>query len=447
MAEWFDLGDWNLGGYTGGDSFSLGGETGGGGFDWGNLGAFDWGDFGGGFDLGLPADWASFDLGQWEAPSFDIGQWGAPGAGEWVPSGWEMTPATYNVMPEVWGATPTGAPAAIEWGTEPFTGGYTSPEIEWGTAPEAGYGMEPLVGPTGPYPIEERPPGPGERPPGPGEPARPEAPGKSTLEKILGYGPAAGMLMGGAEKLANYFQKRDYNKMLEDYYKRQAGRQEAYDKEMMDYLARRKEWEAGLAEMFGEAAGGMSEYMAAMQEQIAAFQDDIRDAMDRAKEVMAKAMGAATPLIAQTQEMLGPAIAALARGETPASLAPVLADTKARGYAAAMQPLLNAGMDPDAARAAVLPQIEAASRTMLLDFATKMAGQGIDVGKLGATYLGTAAQAAGTTGQLAGAGAQTAAAAFDPIAKEFQMLGQMLSGLYSQGIPSVSAAPPTAPTA
>jgi hypothetical protein len=223
------------------------------------------------------------------------------------------------------------------------------------------------------------------------------------------FGLGAGL--GISSQMAN----AKYQRQMQDYYKKQSESQAAYNKSVQDYLKQKAEWESGLMGQFGEVFGSF-------QEQMGAFQGTMQD-------IVNQEMQAASPLLQQSQQLIEPAVASLAKGEIPPLFEPILNQAKQRAYAAAKQQYESAGMDGNAAVAANSAQIDQQVSAMLIQQATAMLSGGVQLGQQG-------------QGFLAGAG-QTAAAGMTPIEAEFQAMMQSLSGLLG-GFPSLAGgvAPP-----
>src|SRR5262252_5344221 len=197
--------------------------------------------------------------------------------------------------------------------------------------------------------------------PGVGGPGGPES-GGWNWDKILDRAGKVGALgktgFDVAQGIERMRQMADYNRQVQDYYKAQK-----------DYIAKKQQWESDFMNQFQDAK---SNFEGANAE----FQGQIGEAQGQAQEVLNQFLGAAKPLLAQSQELLVPAVAALTKGETPAILQPIMNEAKQRAMAASMQSMIAAGMSPDEARAAAAPMVDQMAHQMLLAQVKEMVGQG-----------------------------------------------------------------------
>lgn len=206
-----------------------------------------------------------------------------------------------------------------------------------------------------------------------------------------------------------------YQRQLQDYYKQRSAQEAAYNAAILDYQKQRQAWEQEMFGQFGEVFGTLGE-------QIGQFQDTIGG-------ILQQQINAATPLLAQSQELLQPAVAALARGEVPALFQPILDQAKQRARAAAAQQYESAGIDSGTALASIEPQIDQQAQQMLLAAATQMLTGGLNLSQTG---TGTLTQAAGT-----------AQAGMSPILAEFQAMMSALNNLFGgMGSLAGGTAPP-----
>lgn len=202
-------------------------------------------------------------------------------------------------------------------------------------------------------------------------------------------------------------QMREYN----DAYAKWVEAQNAYTKQ-------KQAWEADFMNQF---KGAQEEFAGANEE----FQGQLGAATEQANMVLEEYMKAAKPLLAESQELLVPAVAALARGEVPEQWQPLLNDAKQKATAAAVQSMVSAGMSPDEARASVTPVVDQQAHQMLLALASSMSTQGLAVGQQGMAGLQGAGALTGILGQLAAAGMGPATQEFAAMAG---VLGKILGG-------------------
>jgi hypothetical protein len=229
--------------------------------------------------------------------------------------------------------------------------------------------------------------------------------------------PDLSTLAKGGEVLKNFadpafgvmrvMQNNDYNKQLQDWYKAQK-----------DYLAKKQQWES---DFMGQFQQSKEEFGAANEE----FQGQLGEASGQAQEVLNQYLAAAKPLLAQSQDLIVPAIAALTKGEVPEALQPVLNEAKQRATAQAMQSMISAGMSPEDARASVQPMVDQLAHKMLLDTAVQMSGQGLALGGQGMQGLQGAGMMTDIMGRLAAMG-------MNPMSQEFMammnVMGHILGG-------------------
>jgi hypothetical protein len=221
-----------------------------------------------------------------------------------------------------------------------------------------------------------------------------------------------------------------YQKQLQDYYKSQQAAQAAYNKSVQDYLTQRAAWESQMTGMFGDVASQFQDQMTTFQDTIGGFSKTIQGVVDQE-------LSAAKPLLSQSQELLKPAVAALAKGEVPPLFAPVLEQAKQRARAAAMQQYANAGIDASSAAASIEPQIDEQVTQMLIQQATAMLSGGLQTSNQGLGFLSGATQGAS-------AGIQGAVAGLSPIEAEFRAMMSSLSGLLG-GFPGLAGGTPPPP--
>lgn len=216
-------------------------------------------------------------------------------------------------------------------------------------------------------------------------------------------------------------QMADYNKAVQDYYKKQS-----------DYIKQKQQWESDFVNQF---KGAQEEFAGANEEfqgQIGAAQEQLGAAQGKAEEVMGQFLNASKPLLAQSQELLVPGVAALAKGNVPEQWEPILNEARLRGTTAMVQSMVSAGMSPEEARAAAQPVAEQQAQTMLLQLATNMIQQGGQLSQYGMAGLSGAGQMTDVMGKMAGIQGQLAAAGMGPETQEFaamaQIIGRILGG-------------------
>lgn len=219
----------------------------------------------------------------------------------------------------------------------------------------------------------------------------------------------------------------DYNKAVQDYYKQQG----EYTKQQQEYLKQKQAWEAGFVEQFG---GAQEEFGAATAE----YQGQLSAASEKANDVMGQYLAAAKPLLAQSQELLVPGVAALAKGQVPEQWEPILNEARLRGTTAMVQSMVSAGMSPDAARAAAQPVAEQQAQTLLLQLATNMITQGGQLSQVGMTGLGGAGALTEVMGKLAAMG-------MDAETREFQIMAGVLGQILGQPVQGTTMQPPMPP--
>jgi len=214
-------------------------------------------------------------------------------------------------------------------------------------------------------------------------------------------------------------QMRDYN----DQYAKWVAAQN-------DYIKQKQQWESDFMNQF---QGAQEEFAGANEE----FQGQLGAATEQANMVLGEFMKAAKPLLAQSQELLVPAVAALARGEVPEQWQPLLNDAKQKATAAAVQSMVSAGMSPDEARASVQPVVDQQAHQMLLALASSMSQQGLATGQQGLAGLQGAGQLTGILGQLAAAG-------MGPATQEFAAMANVLGHILGGGTTMVPPGKPSA---
>lgn len=219
----------------------------------------------------------------------------------------------------------------------------------------------------------------------------------------------------------------DYNKAVQDYYKQQG----EYTKQQQDYLKQKQLWEQGFMEQFG---GAQEEFAGANAE----FQGQISAASEKANAVMSQYLDAAKPLLAQSQELLVPGVAALAKGQVPEQWEPLLNEARQRGTTAMVQSMVSAGMSPDEARAAAQPVAEQQAQTLLLQLATNMVAQGGQLSQYGMAGLSGAGNLTQIMGQLAAMG-------MDAETKEFQIMAGVLGSILGSSVPGTTMPAPMPP--
>lgn len=228
-------------------------------------------------------------------------------------------------------------------------------------------------------------------------------------------------------------QARDYQKTLDAYYKNRAQIESDYNKQVQDYLERRKAWESEVAGTFEGAAGQFGERMGQFQEQMTT-------ALGNAQKVIDQQIAEAQPLFAQSRSLLEPAVAALAKGEVPPMLRPIFEQMKARARAVGMQSLASAGIEEGTAHASLEQQIELQAFQALYQAAATMVAQGQGLATQGFGALDSAGKTVGTEATVAGS-------MFDPVMREFQLMMQAITSLFG-GFPSpIGGQAPPAPVA
>jgi hypothetical protein len=225
-------------------------------------------------------------------------------------------------------------------------------------------------------------------------------------------------LLGGALGVKSQIDNARYQKQLQDYYKQQSAQSAAYNAAMMDYLKQKQAYEGQMMGLFQEGFGQ--------------FQGALGDYQSQIQGIVDQEMQAAKPLLAQSQELIQPAVASLAKGEVPAVFEPVLEQVKQRLRAARTQEFAAAGRSPEEAQA-TYGDIDQQAQAMVIQQATAMLSGGQALGTQGLQFLGGA-----TTGAQAG---------FSPYATELALLTQSLNGLLG-GMPGLAPSPaPPAPVA
>jgi hypothetical protein len=251
----------------------------------------------------------------------------------------------------------------------------------------------------------------------------------NSLGKFAPIGALGKAGFGAWQAIDRSNQMADYNKAVKDYYRTQGD----YVKQQQDYLKAKQQWEQGFMDQFG---GAQEEFAGANEE----FQGRIADASSKASDVMGQYLAAAKPLLAESQELLRPGVAALARGETPAQWEPILNEARLRGTTAMVQSMVSAGMSPDEARSAAQPVAEQQAHSMLLQLATQMITQGGQLSQVGMTGLGGAGALTEVMGKLAGMG-------MDAETREFQIMASVLGSILGSSVPGTTMPAPPEPKA
>ena len=243
----------------------------------------------------------------------------------------------------------------------------------------------------------------------------------NTQSWLKGAGELGKFGFGAWQAIDRSQQMADYNKAVQDYYKKQG-----------DYIKQKQQWESDFVNQF---KGAQEEFAGANEEfqgQIGAAQEQLGAAQGAAQDVMGKFLEASKPLLAQSQELLIPGVAALAKGNVPEQWEPILNEARLRGTTAMVQSMVSAGMSPEEARAAAQPVAEQQAQTMLLQLATNMIQQGGQLSQYGMAGLTGAGQMTDVMGKMAGIQGQLAAAGMQPESQEFQamaaVLGRILGG-------------------
>lgn len=243
----------------------------------------------------------------------------------------------------------------------------------------------------------------------------------NTQNWLKGAGELGKFGFGAWQAIDRSQQMADYNKAVQDYYKKQS-----------DYIKQKQAWEADFVNQF---KGAQEEFAGANEEfqgQIGAAQEQLGVAQSKAQDVMGQYLNAAKPLLAQSQELLVPGVAALAKGNVPEQWEPILNEARLRGTTAMVQSMVSAGMSPEEARAAAQPVAEQQAQTMLLQLATNMIQQGGQLSQYGMAGLQGAGAMTDAMGRMAGIQGQLAAAGMQPESQEFaamaSVLGHILGG-------------------
>jgi hypothetical protein len=246
--------------------------------------------------------------------------------------------------------------------------------------------------------------------------------GGSTWDNILNTAGKGGLLFKNIAEpalgITKAVQMADYDKNYAKWVKAQN-----------DYIKKKQEYDA---KFMGEFDQAQEQFHAANEE----FQGQIEAASGQANEVLQQYLNAAKPLLAQSQEMLVPGVAALARGEVPEQWQPILEQAKQRAMASAVQSMVSAGMSPDEARASIAPKLDQDAHVMLLQLASSLVTQGLATGAQGGQFL----QGAGQMSQILG---QLAAAGMSPYSQEFQTLANIIGHIMGP----TSLVPPGKPVA
>lgn len=219
--------------------------------------------------------------------------------------------------------------------------------------------------------------------------------------------------------IKSQFDNAAYMRDMRSYTRAKQQQEKEYNDAVLAYQKQRAGWEQQMVDQFGEVFGQFGEQMGAFQETIGG--------------ILKQQIDAATPLLAQSKELLEPAVAALARGEVPELFRPILDQAKARARAAALQGFESAGIDSGTAMASMEPMIDQQAQQMLLAAATSMLTGGQQLATTGGGFLSNAVG--------------TAQAGMSPIMAEFQLMMQSLNGLFG-GMPGLTAGtPPPVPVA
>lgn len=243
-----------------------------------------------------------------------------------------------------------------------------------------------------------------------------------TLSNLAGKaGPIwdLGQSIGGtAMQFVNMQNQAKYQQQLADYWKNRQAIETAYNAQLMDYLERKAAWEKHMADTMAGGMEGFSAELAGWTEMMGGI---VQDTLEGAK-----------PFLQQSKDLLEPAIAALAKGEVPPLLQPILEQAKQRARAAAMNALAASGQDVSTAAAAIEPQIDQQVTQMLVQAALGMTTAGTQLGQVGFQGMQTAALGAGKM--------------IDPILQEFQLLMQGMTSLFGGGFPGLpsTSGPPAA---
>jgi hypothetical protein len=251
-----------------------------------------------------------------------------------------------------------------------------------------------------------------------------KAGGGGTWDNILNAAGKGGLIFKNIAEpglaITRAVQQSDYDKNYAKWVKAQN-----------DYVKQKQQYDADVAAQFAKSK---EEFGAANER----FQGQIEAASGQANEVLNQYLSAAKPLLAQSQELLVPGVAALARGEVPEAWQPLLEQAKQRAIASAVQSMVSAGMSEQEARASITPKVDQDAHQMLLSLATSLISQGLATGAQGGQFLQGAGQMTSILGQLAAAG-------MGPMSQEFQAIVNLMGHVLSSG-PS-SPVPPGKPTA
>jgi len=391
--------------------------------------------------------WYDLDLGDLEGPStgtadLPIGDsGGGGGGGNWIPSlsgdWWNQIEFDQPSAPSIQWDAPTGwSEGGFQWepptglslmGGEPTT--FQAPDVGTGgvaaeelSAPEIDQAPNVGTGGLDEDELQKARRG-GVSKAMPGAPGAPEKPAPSTLDKIMGVvGPvtqAGSKAFDAWNAVQHAKDMRDYNDKIGKWVDAQT-----------DYINARRKDEQDMLASFKEAQGGFEEANVEFQGQLAAAREEAQGVAD---EFLAAAQG----YLAQSQGLLGPAIAALKEGKVPAVLAPVLNALKQRMMASSVQSMVSAGMSAQTAVASAKPMVEQEAVTALIKHATAMVAGGTQLGELGMKGL----QGAGSMTEILG---KLAAMGMNPYTQEFQAVANVLSNIYGR---TPMAPPPQPPTA
>jgi hypothetical protein len=228
----------------------------------------------------------------------------------------------------------------------------------------------------------------------------------------IGTGVGVGKdILGGVLSVRSQMANAQYQRDLQNYYRQQAAQQAAYNTSVQNYLNSRAAWEQQMAGTF--------------QDTFNQFGDQLKGFQDTMGGIVQQELAAAQPLLQQSQSLIQPAIAALAKGEVPPVLQPVLDQARARARAAAQQQFAAAGNT--SGMAASEQEIDATVQKMLITAAQAMLQSGQTLGQEGLQFLTGAAG--------------TEQASIGPLAAEVQALMQAMSGLFG-GFPGLTSTPP-----
>jgi hypothetical protein len=237
---------------------------------------------------------------------------------------------------------------------------------------------------------------------------------------ILKYASPVKDLITGGLSIDKMIQDRAYQNRLQDYYKQRAAYEKQYNDAQLAYMQQKAEYDQQVLGMYNDF---LTQFTGGLEE----FQGRIGAIMDQQ-------MAAGLDQLAKANQLQEPAIAVLARGETPPGLEPLINQFKAHARAAAMQEFAGEGIDQSTAAGAITQQIDASAMEAMVKWAQGMLGGGQALAGAGGSFLGQAGQ--------------SAMAGLDPIMKEFMALQQSLGGLLGGNVglapPAGVGAPPSA---